>query len=254
MVAWRAVAAFVVALALQVGVNYANDYSDGVRGTDSDRQGPMRLTASGTATPPAVKRAAVGAFAVGAVAGLALAAAVDWWLIGVGAAAIAAAALYTGGPRPYGYSGLGEAAVLIFFGFVATCGSTFVQLSRVPPASVVAAVAVGLPSCAVLLANNLRDIDTDRWAGKRTLAVRLGPDVAKALFVACLAGAFGAVVGLGTARSTALVGLGALPFVWTPVRRILRATAAPGLVKGLVATVRLEMVLGALLALGIWIS
>src|ERR1700704_153977 len=192
---WRAGAALVVALALQVGVNYANDYSDGVRGADADRVGPLRLTASRVAAPAAVRNAALIAFAVAAAAGLGLAIAVDLRLLVVGVVAISAAALYTGGPRPYGYSGLGELSVLVFFGVVATAGSAYVQLERVPATAWWGSLAVGLLACAVLLANNIRDVDTDRAAGKRTLAVRIGARRARALFVGCVAGAFVAVAG-----------------------------------------------------------
>ena len=146
---WRAALALLVALALQVGVNYANDYSDGVRGTDKNRAGPLRLTASGLASPRAVRTAAMVSFAVAAVAGLVLALVVDPWLLLLGAGAIAAAALYTGGPKPYGYLGLGELMVLAFFGFAATVGSAFVQLERVPGAAWWGSLTVGLLACAM---------------------------------------------------------------------------------------------------------
>src|SRR2546430_5558684 len=165
---WRAVAALVVALALQGGINYANDYSDGVRGTDTKRAGPLRLTASGVAAPAAVRNAAALAFGVAAVVGLALAIAVDLRLLVVGAVAIAAAVLYTGGPRPYGYSGLGEIAVLVFFGFVATAGSAYVQLERVPAGAGWGAVAGGLLARALPLANNIPGIHTHPATRKST--------------------------------------------------------------------------------------
>nr|WP_297423477.1 1,4-dihydroxy-2-naphthoate polyprenyltransferase [uncultured Actinotalea sp.] len=171
----RALLAAGVALALQVGVNYANDYSDGVRGTDLDRVGPMRLTASGAARPSQVRAAAFAAFGVAALLGLALVAVSGhWWLLAVGAAAVAAAWTYTGGRKPYGYRGLGEVGVFVFFGLVATLGTTYTQADGVSWAAVVGAVAVGLLACALLMVNNLRDIPTDVVAGKRTLAVRLG--------------------------------------------------------------------------------
>jgi 1,4-dihydroxy-2-naphthoate octaprenyltransferase len=171
----RAVLAGVVALALQVGVNYANDYSDGVRGTDLNRVGPMRLTASGAARPGLVRLAAFGAFGVAALAGLALVAiSGHWWLLAVGAAAILAAWYYTGGRRPYGYSGLGEVGVFIFFGLVATLGTTYTQAGRLSWPAWAGAIGTGLMACALLMANNLRDIPTDYETGKRTLAVRLG--------------------------------------------------------------------------------
>ena len=202
---WRAALALVVALALQVGVNYANDYSDGVRGTDKNRAGPLRLTASGLASPSAVKTAAMASFAVAAVAGLVLALVVDPWLLLLGVAAIAAAALYTGGPKPYGYLGLGELMVLAFFGFAATVGSAYVQLERVPGAAWWGSLAVGLLACAILLANNIRDVPTDTVAGKRTLAVRLGAPTARRLFAACYVGAFGSVVAIAITQPWALL-------------------------------------------------
>jgi 1,4-dihydroxy-2-naphthoate octaprenyltransferase len=173
--AGRAVLAGVVALALQVGVNYANDYSDGVRGTDVDRVGPMRLTASGAARPAQVRAAAFGAFALAALAGLGLVAlSRQWWLVAVGVAAILAAWFYTGGRRPYGYRGYGEVGVFVFFGLVATLGTTYTQAGRLSWPAWAGAVGTGLLACALLMANNLRDIPTDSLTGKRTLAVRLG--------------------------------------------------------------------------------
>ena len=171
----RAVLAGVVALALQVGVNFANDYSDGVRGTDVDRVGPMRLTASGAARPGQVKAAAFAAFGLAALAGLALVAvSAHWWLLAVGAAAILAAWFYTGGKRPYGYRGLGEVGVFVFFGLVATLGTTYTQAGRLSWPAWAGAIGTGLLACALLMVNNLRDIPTDALSGKRTLAVRLG--------------------------------------------------------------------------------
>ncbi|MCL3863051.1 1,4-dihydroxy-2-naphthoate polyprenyltransferase [Actinotalea sp. K2] len=171
----RALLAAGVALALQVGVNYANDFSDGVRGTDVDRVGPMRLTASGAAPPRQVKTAAFASFAVGGLLGLALVlVSGHWWLLAVGALAIAAAWGYTGGRRPYGYRGLGEVGVFTFFGLVAVLGTTYTQADRISWPAVLGAVAIGLLACALLMVNNLRDIPTDAVVGKRTLAVRLG--------------------------------------------------------------------------------
>ena len=173
--AGRAVLAGIVALALQVGVNYANDYSDGVRGTDLERVGPLRLTASGAARPQEVLLAAMASFTVAGAAGLALVAwSGHWWLLAVGALAIVAAWTYTGGRRPYGYRGLGEVGVFVFFGLVATAGTTYTQADRMPWVAWLGAVGVGLLACALLMANNLRDIPTDALTGKRTLAVRLG--------------------------------------------------------------------------------
>jgi 1,4-dihydroxy-2-naphthoate octaprenyltransferase len=254
VVAWRAGAALVVALALQVGVNYANDYSDGRRGTDAHRQGPVRLTASGVVAPEAVRSAAIVAFSVAAVAGLALALAVDLRLILVGAACIAAAALYTGGPRPYGYSGFGEAAVLVFFGFVATAGSAYVHLERLPTVALVAALPVGLLACAILVANNLRDIATDAGAGKRTLAVRLGPARTRVLYWSCVLGAFATVLVLGVARPPAWLALLAVPLAVRPMRIVSTRSDPPSLVAVLVGTARLQLVTSALLAFGLWTS
>jgi 1,4-dihydroxy-2-naphthoate octaprenyltransferase len=248
---WRAGAALVVALALQVGVNYANDYSDGVRGADADRVGPLRLTASRLAAPTAVRNAAVIAFAVAAAAGFALAIAVDLRLLIVGMVAIAAAALYTGGPRPYGYSGLGEVAVLVFFGIVATAGSAYVQLERVPATAWWGSLAVGLLACAILLANNIRDVDTDRAAGKRTLAVRIGARRARALFVGCVVGAFLAVTAVGVLEPPALIALAAVPLAVPPVRLALTRSDPPSLVAALVGTARLQIVVAVLLTVGL---
>ncbi|MDQ4098312.1 MAG: 1,4-dihydroxy-2-naphthoate polyprenyltransferase [Actinomycetota bacterium] len=251
---WRAAAALVVAVALQVGVNYANDYSDGVRGIDQARRGPLRLTASGLVPPPAVKRAAVLSFAIAAVAGIALAVAVAWWLILVGAACVLAAALYSGGPKPYASAGLGEVAVLVFFGFVATCGSAFVHQGQLPGQAVVAAFPLGLAACAILLANNLRDVESDRIAGKRTLAVRVGAPATRRLYELCmLASAVGGPLALAPRAPGALAGLAALPLAVKPVRTIARPDAdAPSLVRALVGTARFQLILGVLLALGLW--
>ncbi len=255
VVAWRALAALVVALGLQVGANYANDYSDGVRGADSQaRLGPARLVASGLATPGQVRLAAGLAFAVAMAAGLALAVAVDLRLLAVGAAATAAAVLYTGGPRPYGYAGLGELSVLAFFGVVATCGSAYVQLGRVPPAALAASVPVGLAAVALLVANNIRDIDGDRRAGKRTLAVRLGRSRSRALFVLVVAAVFVAVALLGLSRPPVLLALAAAPLALSPVRLVRRREDGPSLIAALAGTARLQLVLGVLLAAGLWLS
>jgi 1,4-dihydroxy-2-naphthoate polyprenyltransferase len=251
---WRAIGALVVALSLQVGVNYANDYSDGVRGTDSDRRGPIRLVASGLASPESVKRAAGLALLVAAVVGLVLALVVNPWLLLVGVAAVAAAVLYTGGPKPYGYLGLGELVVLAFFGFVATTGSAYVQLERIPATAWWGSLVVGLPTVAVLLANNIRDIPTDAVAGKRTLAVRIGPIAARQLFAFCLAGAFVAVVPMCFDAPWAALGFLAIPFAIQPLHLVLTRDDPPGLVAGLVATVRLTVVLAALVSVGLVLS
>jgi 1,4-dihydroxy-2-naphthoate octaprenyltransferase len=251
---WRALAALVVALSLQIGVNYANDYSDGVRGTDADRRGPIRLVASGLASPASVKRAAGLAFLLAAVVGLVLALMVNPWLVLVGLAAVAAAVLYTGGPKPYGYLGLGEVMVLAFFGFVATTGSAYVQLERIPATAWWGSLVVGLPTVAVLLANNIRDIPTDAVAGKRTLAVRIGPIAARQLFAFCLAGAFVAVVPMCFDAPWAALGFLAIPFAIQPLHFVLTRDDPPGLIAGLVATVRLTIALAALVSVGLVVS
>ncbi len=178
--------ALIVSLALQVGVNYANDYSDGIKGTDDNRVGPTRLVASGLASAKSVKLAAFISFAIAAVVGLVLAQATSLWLIAVGAAAIFAAWTYTGGKRPYGYLGLGEISVFLFFGLVATIGSYYVQTERLTWQSFVVAIPMGLLACALLAINNLRDRAQDELVGKRTLAVRLGDSGARKLFIGLL--------------------------------------------------------------------
>ncbi len=247
----RALLALVVALALQVGVNYANDYSDGVRGTDKDRRGPVRLVASGLATPAAVRNAAIIAFACAAVVGGVLSLIVSPWLLLVGLAAIVAAVTYTGGPKPYGYFGLGEVMVLAFFGFVATVGSAFVQYRHVPAEAWWGALAVGLPACGILLANNVRDVQSDVVAGKRTLAVRIGAPRARLLYVACLEGALLAVVACGLWHAWALIALAAAPLTLTPARLVRTKSDPPSLVAALVRTVRFQVLLAALLAVGL---
>ena len=234
---WRAALALVVSLALQVGVNYANDYSDGVRGTDDDRVGPMRLVGSGAATAPAVKRAAFLAFGAAAVAGLALAAATAWWLVAVGAVCVAAAWFYTGGSRPYGYLGLGEVMVFVFFGLVAVVGTTFVQTSTWELAALWAAIGIGALACAILVVNNLRDIPTDTVAGKRTLAVKLGDRATRLLYAALVAAAALSVLALAaTTTWWALVGLGFLLPASSGLRTVLGGATGPALVPVLQST------------------
>lgn len=248
---WRALLAGAVALSLQVGVNYANDYSDGVRGTDTVRVGPVRLVAGGLASPAAVKRAAVMAFAVAGVAGLALAAVAGWWLIALGAVCVAAAWFYTGGPRPYGYVGLGELSVFVFFGLVATTGTAYVQTEALTTLEVLAALPVGLMAVALLVVNNLRDIPGDTAAGKRTLAVRLGPAATRRFYELCVLVAVLLVVPLAIIRPWALLGLGALPLALVPVRAVASGAEGPALIPVLGATGRAQLVLGVLLAIGL---
>jgi 1,4-dihydroxy-2-naphthoate polyprenyltransferase len=174
--------ALIVALALQIGVNYANDFSDGVRGTDDDRVGPIRLVGSGLAKPEAVKRAALLSFSIAALAGLILSARTEWYLLIIGALAIIAAWTYTGGPKPYGYQALGEVSVFIFFGLVATLGTYFVQVGSISWPVILAAISMGLLATAILNVNNLRDLERDERSGKRTLAVRLGAARTRTLY------------------------------------------------------------------------
>ena len=247
---WRAAVALVVAVALQVGVNYANDYSDGIRGTDANRVGPARLVGGGAVAPAAVRRAAFGAFGVAAAAGLVLAIAVAPWLIAVGLACIVAAWYYTGGKRPYGYAGFGEVAVFVFFGLVATAGTAFVQTEELTGLAVAASVPVGLLASALLVANNLRDVPQDQAAGKRTLAVRLGDQGTGWLYTTLVAAAFAVVGVLGIARSWApltLAALGiALPAVGLALSRapkapLLNHTALLHLVFGTLFTITLAV-------------
>ncbi|ORW29242.1 1,4-dihydroxy-2-naphthoate octaprenyltransferase [Mycobacterium paraense] len=208
---WKALLALVVALALIVGVNYANDYSDGIRGTDDDRAGPVRLVGSRLATPRSVLAAAVTSLSVGAAAGLVLALLSAPWLIAVGAACIAGAWLYTGGSKPYGYAGFGEVAVFVFFGLVAVLGTQYTQALRVDWVGLVSAVTIGALSSSVLVANNLRDIPTDAQSRKMTLAVRLGDARTRVLYQALLATAAVATLALMAATPWCAVGFLATP-------------------------------------------
>jgi 1,4-dihydroxy-2-naphthoate octaprenyltransferase len=251
---WRVLVALAVSLLLQIGVNYANDYSDGVRGTDDVRVGPMRLVASGTASASAVKRAALACLGLAAALGLALAIATSWWLLAVGAAAILAAWGYTGGPKPYGYLGLGELFVFTFFGVVATVGTTYVAIERVPGVAWPAASGVGLLACALLAINNLRDIPTDAAAGKRTLAVRLGDRRAGRLYVAMVAGAIVLAAACALVRPWSVLAVVAGAVAVGPSRRVLTGASGRELIPVLGATGRVQLVYGALLAVGLAIG
>ena len=218
---WKAALALVVSLALQVAVNYANDYSDGIRGTDDLRVGPMRLVGSGTASPAAVRTAAFLAVGVAGAAGLVLAATTDWWLALVGVTCVLAAWFYTGGPKPYGYLGLGELMVFVFFGLVAVIGTTYVQTESFELLALYAAVGIGALACAILVVNNLRDIPTDTVAGKRTLAVVLGDERTR-YFYALLVGAAAVAAVAVAAASTwwCLLGLLFLVRMLPPLRTV----------------------------------
>ena len=251
---WRAAVAMVVAVAIQVATNYANDYADGVRGTDDVRVGPVRLVASRLASPAAVKRAALLAGAVAAVAGLTLVPAVGPEVVVIGAASLAAGYLYTGGPRPYGYAGLGEVFVFLFFGVVATTGSSYVQLDEVTLLSLAASVPVGFLATALLVVNNLRDIRTDGAVGKRTLAVRLGEPATRALYGGLVVGAFLVVPVLAIRRPLALLALLAIPLAVPPLRLVSGPATARALLPALADTGRLSLGFGVLLAAGLALS
>ena len=227
---WKALLALVVALALIIGVNYANDYSDGIRGTDDERAGPLRLVGSRLASPRAVLTAAVTSLAIGAAAGLALALVSNPWLIAVGAVCIAGAWLYTGGSKPYGYQGLGEVAVFVFFGLVAVLGTQYTQAMRVDWVGLAAAVVMGSLSSAVLVANNLRDIPTDTTSGKITLAVRLGDARTRRLYIGLLVVAAVLTVALAWATPWCLLGLVASPLAVRAARPVLTGQGGPGLI------------------------
>jgi 1,4-dihydroxy-2-naphthoate octaprenyltransferase len=249
----RAVLALSVALALQVGVNYANDLADGVRGTDADRVGPLRLVGSGVATPAAVRWAAILAFAVAALLGLVLVALVgQWWLLAVGLAAIIAGWGYTGGRSPYGYRGLGEVSVFVFFGLVATVGTAYVQVGAVTWPALLGGVAVGALATAILVANNLRDRPGDAAAGKRTLAVRLGDRATRRLYLALLAIAYAAAAGVAVGGyPRALLAWLSLPWALRAARPVEQGVTGRGLVPVLVDTARAELGLAVGLAAGL---
>jgi 1,4-dihydroxy-2-naphthoate octaprenyltransferase len=255
---WKALLALAVALLLQVGVNYANDYSDGIRGTDAARVGPLRLVGSGLARPGAVKAAAFLCLGLAAVVGLVLAATTAWWLVAVGLLAILAAWFYTGGSRPYGYLGLGEVMVFVFFGLVAVMGTTYVQTESFGLASGLAAIGIGCYACAILVANNLRDIPTDRVAGKRTLAVVLGDRRTRHLYGVLVDVAL--LAGVGVAATTTWWALLALIAAMAPTTRAVtlvlgedKATG-PALVPVLKDTGLAELLYGAGMLVGVAVS
>ncbi|WP_326820787.1 1,4-dihydroxy-2-naphthoate polyprenyltransferase [Streptosporangium sp. NBC_01756] len=249
---WRALLALFVALALQIGVNYANDYSDGVRGTDDDRVGPMRLVGSAAAAPREVLRAALACFLAAAVAGLALVVVTGaWWLLLVGALSIAAAWFYTGGSRPYGYRALGEISVFVFFGLVAVAGTTFVQLEWLPWTALAASVPVGLLACAMLVVNNLRDIATDGPAGKRTMAVVLGDHRTRTLYTLCLTLPLAVALAMALWQPFTALAVLATPLAIGPVRAVRQGATGPALIATLQQTGRFQLVYGALFTLGL---
>jgi 1,4-dihydroxy-2-naphthoate octaprenyltransferase len=247
--------ALLVALAMQVGVNFANDYSDFVRGADTpQRMGPVRAASSGVIAPEQVRWAALVAFGVAGIAGLALSLATDWRLLVVGAACLLAGWLYTGGPRPYGYLGLGELFVFLFFGLVATCGTVYVEALRVTPLAILTGVAMGCLATAILVLNNLRDIETDAAAGKRTLATRIGRDRTLMLLALLVVAAFIVPVVmsvLGFASAAALLVLLAIPIATLPVRTAFASRSGPALVAALKRMAAAEIVYAMLLAVGL---
>jgi 1,4-dihydroxy-2-naphthoate octaprenyltransferase len=246
---WKALLALVVSLALQVAVNYANDYSDGIRGTDDVRVGPMRLVGSQAATPAAVKRAAFLAFGVAGAAGLALAATTAWWLVAVGAVSVLAAWYYTGGSTPYGYLGLGEVMVFVFFGLVAVVGTTYVQVEEWSTPALYAGAGIGALACAILVVNNLRDIPTDTGAGKRTLAVRLGDRRTRTLYLALVVlAALCVVLVAGSTTWWALLGLGFLAPALPGLRTVLGGATGPALIPVLQQTGVAELAWAVLVA------
>ena len=248
---WRAGLALVVALALQVGVNFANDYSDGIRGSDEQRVGPVRLVAAGLAPPRQVRAAAFGCFFLAGVAGLALAAVTSWWLVAVGAACIAAAWFYTGGPKPYGYSGLGEVFVFLCFGVVAVAGTAYVQMKALSWLGLAASVPAGLLACALLMVNNLRDIGTDTVAGKRTLAVMLGDARSRQGYVLTLLVPFGVAALLAFFRPFTLLTALALPLARLPIRSVRAGASGPALIRALGQTGRLQLAFGIAFTIGL---
>lgn len=251
----KAALALFVALALQVGTNFANDYSDGIRGTDDEtRVGPMRLVGSGLVEPGKVKTAAMLAFGVAAVLGLVLAIMVGFELLIVGAASILAGWFYTGGSNPYGYLGLGEVFVFVFFGLVATIGSAYVQIEQITGVASLAAVGVGFLAVALLVTNNLRDREADGEVGKNTLAVRMGDRPTRLLFAALLIGAFAFALFLVPSRRWAFLALAAAPLAIPPLKAVLDGARGGALIAVLGSTGKLQMAYGLLLSIGLWIS
>ena len=249
---FRAALALKVGVWLQIGVNYANDYSDGVKGSDDNRIGPTRLVASGLATAKQVKRAAFTSFGIASIAGLWLSLLSSPWLILVGVAAVTAAWGYTGGKNPYGYSGLGEVSVFVFFGLTATVGTFYAQTGRVTALSVLCAIPMGALSCAILAVNNLRDRAQDELVGKRTLAVRVGDSKARKGFVGLLAIAH--ISALATLVPSSLLTLAVLPLTISLSRAVLSGASGPSLIPLLGKTGKLQMFFGALFALALAIQ
>ena len=249
---FRAALALKVSLWLQIGVNFANDYSDGIKGTDTNRIGPTRLVGSGLATARSVKFAAFISFGIAAVCGFWLAMLTSPLLIAVGALSITAAWSYTGGRRPYGYSGFGEISVFVFFGLVATVGSFYVQTQRITLMSFIVAIPVGALSCAILAINNLRDLNQDAISGKRTLAVRMGDAAARRAFVVLLIVTH--ISAVATFRSTALLTLLIAPLTLSLARQVLGGASGAALIPILGKTGRLQLIFSAVFAVALAIQ
>jgi 1,4-dihydroxy-2-naphthoate octaprenyltransferase len=249
--------ALVVALSMQLGVNFANDYSDFIRGADNaGRVGPIRAAASGVVAPGHVRVAAIAAFGVAGLAGLALSIAIDWRLLVVGAACLLAGWLYTGGPKPYGYLGLGEVFVFVFFGLVATVGTVYVETGRVTPIAILFGCAMGFLATAILVLNNLRDIETDAAAGKRTLATRIGRRPTRMLLLILVCAAFAVpIVVLATklAGVTVMLIHFGIPIAAVPVRTAFAETTAPALVSALKRMAVAQLAYALLLTVGLLI-
>lgn len=245
----NALLALTVSLALQVGVNFANDYSDGIKGTDTDRIGPVRLTASGLAKPSAVKAVAFFCFAIAALAGLQLARSTSLWLLLIGAISIAAAWGYTGGKSPYGYKGFGEFSVFIFFGVIATVGTFYVQTEEVTLRAIIASLPMGSLACSLLVVNNLRDREKDSVVGKRTLAVRLGDYRSRIFYTTLLISAH--IFALMTLRPWAALTLLAAPLTLTLVKKIMSGLTGMPLVEVLAQTGKLQLIFATLFAVGL---
>ncbi|MCW2825946.1 MAG: 1,4-dihydroxy-2-naphthoate polyprenyltransferase [Aeromicrobium sp.] len=224
---WKALLALGVSVALQIGVNYANDYSDGIKGTDDDRVGPLRLVGSGLVPAQRVKAAALLFLGMGAALGFVLAATTTWWLLLVGVVALGAAWTYTGGPSPYGYRALGEVSVFLFFGLVAVLGTAYVQVEEITVPAVAASIGIGALACAILVANNLRDIPTDSVTGKKTLAVVLGEAGTRRFFGLLMVLAIAMLVWAAFSTPWALLGLVALPLIGRAANTV--ASGAKGL-------------------------
>jgi 1,4-dihydroxy-2-naphthoate octaprenyltransferase len=250
----NAVFALVVSLALQVAVNYANDYSDGIRGTDKNRVGPLRLVGSGAKKPADVKKATFLAFGVAAVFGFVLAATTTWWLLLIGVFCFLAGWFYTGGKHPYGYLGFGEVFVFVFFGVVATMGTTFVINEQLTLVSFLASVVVGCLACALLAVNNLRDIAGDKISNKKTLAVRIGESGARKFYISLFIAAGFAVILIALSYSAALIAMLGLAVAVKPIKRVYAGATGADLIDVLVITGRVQILVAISLSVGLLIS